>query len=64
MTLIEEARHELQLRKNNLADLEARYFLAEVKRDRDALHYKISESKISIRQQEARIARIERVGRN
>lgn len=64
MTLLDEARHELQLRKNVLADLEARWFLADRKRDRDALHYSISESKISIREQEARIARLERAARN
>jgi len=64
MTLLEEANEELTKRKNVLADLEARWFLAEVKRDRDALHCKISESKISIRQQEQTVARLERAARN
>jgi hypothetical protein len=64
MTITEEAQYELQLRKNVLYDLEARYFLAEVKRDKEALELKMSEARISIRKQEAAIARLERAARN
>ena len=64
MTVLDEANGELQRRRNVLVNLEARYFLAEYNAERNELHEKISECRISIRQQEARIARLERAGRN
>lgn len=60
---LEAARYELTCRENVAKDLEHRLFMADLNRDKRILEFKLSEARIFVRQQQATVARLERLER-